>query len=167
MSGTLKTRLSSYTAIETTSGTDTEAIPTTTGFFPAEGGISGGYDLQDLGTPDGRTEVNMLSIIVSGTQTSDNDTATIKFFGAVDGGPPEAICAVDYIWGTAQYSSATITWADVATVTSYHTTTIQEGGIASNDIKRLNFDMTGFRFIKAYVTARSGMSAINVWARYF
>ncbi len=161
----LKTKMSSYVAIETTVGDATESIPATTGFNPAEGGISGGYDFADLGTPDGLTEANMLSIIVSAT-ASDADTATIKFYAAVDGGPSEAVFDVDYIFGTAQRSTGVL-WADTATVTSRHTTTIQEGGIVSNDIKRLNFDFTGYRHIKAFVTARSGATNINVWARYF
>lgn len=161
----LKTVMTSYTAIETTVGDATESIPATTGFNPAEGGISGGFDLFRLDPAENATDVNMLSIIVSAT-ASDADTGTIQFFAAVDGGPPEAIASVDYIFGTAERSTGVL-FADTATVTSYHTTTIQEGGIVSNDIKRLNFDMTGFRFIKAYVTARSGAEAFNVWARYF
>jgi len=161
----LKTKLSSYTIIESTSGTDTESIPATTGFVPAEGGISGGYDFQDLGTPDGLTEVNMLSIIVYGTGSAD-ETATIAFFAAVDGGPPEYICTVDYIFGTGTQATGVL-WADTATVTSYHTTTIQEGGATANDIKRLNFDFTGFRYIKAFVTATNLTTGnIRVLARY-
>ena len=160
----LKTVMSTYVAIETTVGTATESIPATTGFVPAEGGISGGYDLWKLDPVEDSCNVNMLSVIVSATAT-DDQTATISFFAAVDGGPPEYICAVDYIFGTATRSTGVL-WADTATVTSYHTTTIQEGGAVSNDIKRLNFDMTGYRHIKAYITARN-CTAINVWARYF
>jgi hypothetical protein len=165
MGDTLKTVMSSYVAVETTVGTATESIPATTGFVVAQGGISGGYDLWKLDPVEDASNVNMLSIIVSATASNGN-TGTIAFFGAVDGGPPEYICTVDYIFGTATRSSGVL-WADTATVTSYHTTTIQQGGAVDNDIKRLNFDFTGFRFIKAYVTARSGATAFNVWARYF
>lgn len=169
--GSLKTTLDAYRIIRTHVAADdgTENTLATTGFIPTAGGgtPTNAFDLASIDKAGEQTEANAAVIIVYAT-ASDADTCSIEYYGYVNEGPPEFICNADYIFGTAQQvAGGTILWADVATVTSYHTSTIGEGGASTNDVKRISFDMTGFRYIRAIVTARSGADNIIVLARFF
>lgn len=161
----LKTVTGSYRTIHTAAAGN-ESIPATTGFILSGAPPTDSVDLLSFGGGEDMTDANALVVAVYATAT-DADTCTIDFFGTSDGGSQEYICSVDYIFGAAQALSTLILWADTATVTSHHTTTIQEGGAETNDIKRIAWDMTGFRYINAYVTAASGATNFVVLARYF
>lgn len=165
MGASLNTVMDAYRIIESTLSDDTESIPATTDFAINNALTEGAFDIMSVDRSGNETGANAAVIIVSAT-ASDADTATIKFYGAADNGPLEAICSVDYIFGTAVKSTG-ILWADTGTITDTHITTIREGGLSSNDVKRISFDVTGFRYLKAYVTARSGATIFNVWARFF
>jgi len=163
--GELRTTMGSYRTIQTTVDDATETSPATTDFAIRSSDQTAAFDLMNMGGASGQTSANALVVIVS-AEAVENDTCTIEYWGIADGGPLEKICTISYIFGTAVRSTG-ILWADTATVTDSHTSIIKDGGANDDDVARTQWDMTGFRYIRPYVTAQSGAEDITIEARYF
>ena len=156
----LRTTLGSYGFSRTVTGT--EAAPSD---FTVDSlrGDSQAFNMLKKGGGD-ETDANALMFAVSGTAT-DGQTCTVQFWGSADGGPVEHICDVDYVFGTAVKSTGVL-WADTATETSYHTSSILKADSGNNHAVRVGFDATGFRYIKPYVTA-STATDVTIQARFW
>lgn len=158
---TLTTRVSSYrtlhavTDIDVTPDTDLAAA---TGYFTATGAPTGAVDLLDRVGVGSDTFVNAVSIIVHETVGADGDTATQKLYGIAEQGPPQLIASIVWKFGTAQVdATSTNLWAETATVTSSHATTITvTGADGDNRVGSVTFDVTGYRHLYGLWTADSG-----------
>ena len=162
----LRTRVDAYHLIHTTVTTATETSPATTDFAIRSSDQTAAFDLMSLGdSVGGLTVANGLVLTVYATAT-DADTCTIEYWGIAEGGPLEKICSVACVFGTAVRTTGVL-WVDTVVVTDVHTNTVKTGGSAENGVARVMFDMTGFRYIRPFVTARSGAEGINIQARAF
>lgn len=155
----LSTTTGSYRVIHQTVGTATEATPTDFSI----GAPAGSYDLSKSGGGADQTDANGIALTVSAT-ASDNDTATIELWGIADQGCQERIAAVAYIFGPKEVSTGVL-WADTATVTPYHITPITTADSANEKVVKVSLDATGYKYLRCYVTARSGAEDITVRAR--
>ena len=162
----LRTKVGSYQLIMTSLAGATETSPATTDFNLRSSDQTLAFDLMSIGNAvGGVTEANGAVFIVAAT-ASNNDTATIEYWGISDNVPLEKICSVAYIFGTAEKSTGVL-WADTVTVTDKHTNTVKTGGSAENGVARVLFDMTGYRYIRPFVRAKSGTTNTYVYVRFF
>lgn len=170
-SHSLGTKLNSYQIIHTNAGASAVAsplaAPTTAFAVTTAGGPSGAYD---MGTLDGEGEDtggNAMNMIVYGDGAAE-DTCTIQIWAASEQGPQEYIASLSYVFGAALHTlGGTIMWADTCGITSYHTSPVNKGGATNDDIIRVEFDLRGFRYVRPYVTAVSGIEDVNILARFF
>lgn len=130
---------------------------------------SGAVDLQILDAAGKHLKVNNFSIIVHTTEGTNDDLLTEKIYGVAEQGPPQLIASIIWKIGLARVdgSTATLLWAQAATVTSTHmrTITVADGG--ENDrICSVTFDLTGYRYVLGLWTAESGGTPHLVTALY-
>jgi len=160
----LRTRVDAYHLIHTHTGAAATS-PATTDFAIRSSDQTLAFDLMSLGNSvGGVTVANGLVLTVYGTAT-DDQTCTIEYWGIADGGPLEKICSVACIFGTAARTTGVL-WVDTVVVTDVHTNTVKTGGGAANGVARVMFDMTGFRYIRCFVTALTSTN-VTVQARAF
>lgn len=163
----LRTRVGSYQLIHATVGTATETSPATSDFAIKSSDQTLAFDLMSLSNSVGGVTTGNGLVITVWANALDGDTCTIEYWGIAGNGPLEKICSVACIFGTAQRQTTAHLWVDTVTVTDTHTNTVKTGGSAENGVARVLFDMTGFRFIRPYVTARSNAHTIQIQARAF
>jgi hypothetical protein len=162
----LRTRVGAYQTIHTTVTTATETSPATTDFAINSSDQTAAFDLMSLSdSVGGVTVANGMVVNVYATATAE-DTCTVEYWGIADGGPLEKICSVAYVFGTAVRTTGVL-WADTGVVTDTHTSTVKEGGGTADDVKRVMFDISGFRYVRCFVTARSGATGVTVMARFY
>lgn len=158
----LKTKMWGYgTLVISAAGAETDLIAAT-GYsitLPTPGGTLGPLDLQRYGYSE--TSANAVEIIAFAT-CNDNDTCTLSLYGiaANNTGPPEKIASLVYIFGTALKSTG-IRWADTCTVTDAHITTVKATNSANNEVVKVDFDATGYRYLYAIIhTTTTGAATV-------
>lgn len=166
----LTTRISSYRVLHTITDIDTPdtELAAATGFFI--GVPSGAVDLLIKAGAGYDTYANTVSLIVNETWGANGDTATQKLYGIAEGGPPQLIASIVWKFGLAQVdATATNLWAETATVTSSHVTTITVCGADGDDkVGSVTFDVAGFRYLYGLWTADSGdPNTVTCYYRYF
>lgn len=161
MASALATKTGSYKTLHTIA--DVATTPDTdlaaaTGYFLAAGPMSDAVDLVDNDGVAGKTEANAVQLIMHATDATDGDTLTQSIYGQADSGPPQLIASIVWTIGLAQVSAtATELWADTAVVTSTHLKPVTvSDGAGGDSIASVSFDVTGFRYLKAFVTAETG-----------
>lgn len=166
---TLTTRVFSYqNLVVSAAGAETDLIAAT-GFnvgVPAPGTTA--LEPKDLlrkfgGGKD--TYANAIELTCFAT-ASDNNTAEMTLYGISDGGAPEQIAGLVYIFGTAIRSTGVI-WADTCTVTDTHGKTVAASDSGNDRIVKVNFDATGYRHLYMIIhgTATGAATAITVQMR--
>ena len=118
---------------------------------------------------EGSTKANYIVLTCYAT-ANDNDTCEMDIYGIADGGAPERIASVIWIFGTARHTSSTVLWADTCTVStdsSIGGVTVSDSG--NNFIAKLTFDLTGYRYLYAIAhgTATGAATDITVLMRPF
>lgn len=168
--GALTTRTSSYATLDTIANINTPDtdLAAATGFFV--GVPSGSIDmLKDAGAGY-ETYANRVSLILHVATGANGDTVTQVLYGVVDQGPPQRIASIVWKIGLAQVdATATNLWAETATVTSLHPSTITAVGDDGDDmVGAVVFDLAGFRYVKSYFTADTGNpTTVTCLYRYF
>jgi len=167
----MSTTISSYRTLDTVAdlaNTPDTDLAAATGFFP--GAITGEIDvLKDCGAGY-KTLASNICLILHVTGGANGDTVTQVIYGRVDGGPPQRIASIVWKIGLAQVDgTATNLWAETATVTSKHVSTITVAGDDGDDMPGcVIFDLAGYRYIKSYFTADTGDPTIATCLyRYF
>ena len=116
-------------------------------------------DVKAVWGADKDAYANAISLIIYGTATADQ-TATVVLWGAKDNGPPERIASLSVVFGTGVKSTGVL-WADAITPTSYHVSAGVEADTADNHVAQYAVDLAGYRYLNAYVTAKTATS-VNV-----
>ena len=108
------------------------------------------------------TEANGIILNCYAT-ASANDTCEMALYGIADGGAPERIADIIWIFGTARHTSTTVLWADTVTITNdWHTTTLKASDSGNNFIAKLSFDTTGYRYLYAIAHGTATGAATNI-----
>ncbi len=124
-------------------------------------------DIKSLWGKGSETEANNVVFTCYAT-ASANDTCEMEIYGIADGGAPERIAEIIWIFGTARHTSTTVLWADTCTITTnYHLKAITVADDADNVIAKMLFDATGYRYLYAiaYGTATGAATNITVKMR--
>ncbi len=123
-------------------------------------------DIRAIWGKGNETQANGVILTCYAT-ASANDTCEMEIYGIADGGAPERIADLVWIFGTARHTSTTVLWADTCTVTAdYHTgnggSGLAAADNADNIIARLRFDTTGYRYIYAVAYGTTTGAATNI-----
>ena len=145
---TLTTGLSSYRLLHEIADTVDSDLTAAAGY--TIGKPTGAIDLWTLDGAGKHLKVNNISMIAYATGTANGEVVVNRIYGTAEGGPPQLICNISWILGTARPIAATATtlWADTATVTSAHmrTITVADGG-GSDRVCSVTLDLTGYRYV--------------------
>ena len=161
---TLSTMVGAYqTLIVSAAGAETD-LAAATGFnvgVPSPGGDLDPVDIEDLWSKGRGSSTGANSIVLTCFATAnDNDTVTMSLYGIADGGAPEMMASLVWIFGTAIKSSG-VRWADTCTVTSTHTSTVAAYDSGNNRICKVKFDASGYRYLYAIAhTTTTGAATI-------
>lgn len=175
MGALLTTKVVKYeTLVISAAGAETRLTTGATTYYnpgiPSPGVNLNPIDIRALWSSKGSsTEANGVVLTCFAT-ASANNTCEMEIYGIVDGGAPERIADVVWIFGTARHTSTTILWADTCTITAdYHITGVQVADSTNNVIAKLFFDTTGYRYIYAiaYGTASGSATYITVKIRSY
>jgi hypothetical protein len=153
MADSLTTRVMSYQTLNSIADAVDTALSTDPNNF-AIGAISGEVDLLANRGAGSETYANAVEVVFYGTGASANDALTQQIYGRAEGGPPQLICSIAWVLGTAHVVDGTTTtlWADTATVTDTHITTVNSADSGNNRVCTVQFDATGFRYIFGEIT---------------
>lgn len=176
---TLTTNVSPLRAlVVSAAGAETRLTTGATAFFnpglpdPGTDALSP-KDLTDIPLSNSTSETNANGVVLTCYATaSENNTCEMELYGIADGGAPERIAEIIWIFGTARHTSTTVLWADTCTVTNdWHTgnggSTLAAADSGNNIIAKLRFDTTGYRYLYAvaYGTATGAATNITVLMR--
>ena len=143
---TLRTKLNSYKTLQTKNVTSVDDDISDFSGIP-----DGSVDLLEAGSV---TDSNAISLILYATGDAAA-TVTQKIYGICDQGPPQLIASVVWTLGTATRATG-VRWAGSVAITDTHMTTVGTADSGNNRVASVNFDTTGFRYIKSVFTAKSG-----------
>lgn len=119
-------------------------------------------DLRSLWGRGSETEANSVVLTCYATATANN-TCEMEIYGITDGGAPERIVDVVWIFGTARHTSTTVLWADTCTITTaYHIKSITASDSGDNVIAKLSFDVAGYRYLYAIAYGTNTGAATNI-----
>ncbi len=168
MGAILTTKVAKYeTLVISAAGAETRLTTGATTFYnpgiPSPGGNLNPKDIKALWSSRGSsTEANGVVLTCFAT-ASANDTCEMEIYGIADGGAPERIADLVWIFGTARHTSTTILWADTCTITAdYHITGVNVADSTNNVIAKLVFDATGYRHLYAVAYGTATGSATNI-----
>ena len=109
----------------------------------------------------GSTESNGIVLTCFAT-ASDNDTCEMALYGISEGGAPERIADIIWIFGPAVRSTGVL-WADTCTITTDHSIASVTASDSGNEfIAKLMFDTTGYRYLYAIAHGRATGAATNI-----
>lgn len=166
---TLTTGVASYTnLVVSAAGAETDLVAAT-GYnvgIPAPG--TAALEPKDLLKKFGAgkdTRANAMELICF-ANSNENDTVTMSLYGISDGGPPERIGSLVWTFGTAIRSTG-VRWADTCVATDTHGKTIGVSDSANNRVVKVNFDITGYRYLYviAHTTTTGAATGITVQMR--
>lgn len=151
----LKTKMWGYSALVISAAGGEGILDPTADYgttVPTVSGTLGPLDLRKYGYSE--TSANAVEILAFAT-ASDSDAFTVALYGWANGntGPPEFIASLSFICGTAVKDTG-ILWAESCSVTDTHITTVKASAPATNDIVKVTFDATGYRYLQAIVHTR-------------
>lgn len=119
-------------------------------------------DIGSLWGKGSETEANGVVLTCFAT-ASANDTCEMALYGIADGGAPERIADIIWIFGTARHTGSTVLWADTCTITTdSHITTLAANDSGNNFIAKLSFDTTGYRYLYAIAHGTATGAATNI-----